>query len=113
MDCGVPVFGALADLSRAEILTDMPDAVDGKTVDQWKNYLRQKGFVVTQFGPDDQYPLPCAHLVVGAHWVYQAKDSGIHDPSPVFQFTPPKLININEHYGGRILTIAVDPVKGF
>jgi hypothetical protein len=34
MDCGVCVFGALTKLSREEILSDMPDATNGKTLDQ-------------------------------------------------------------------------------
>ncbi len=33
MDCGVPVFGALINLTREEILFDMPDAVDGFGLD--------------------------------------------------------------------------------
>ena len=113
MDCGVAVFGALAELTREEILRDMPDAVNGKTVDEWKAYLSDKGFAVFQYSPDEPCPLPCAHLVGTppnfCHWIYQAPDGGIHDPSPVFRYTPPKLINLS-HYGGtKILTITIGP----
>jgi hypothetical protein len=34
MDCGVEVFRALTKLTRAEIVKDMPEAVNGKTVDE-------------------------------------------------------------------------------
>src|SRR5258707_9014155 len=84
MDCGVCVFGALAELSREELLSD---AVNGKTVEQWEEYLRGKGFTVIRYQNSDEPLPPCAHLVEGGagfHWIYQAKDGGgIHDPSPV------------------------------
>jgi hypothetical protein len=86
MDCGVAVFGALANLSREEITGDMADAVNGKTVDEWKAYLATKGFAVLQYAPGDTYPRPCAHLVgmhPYYHWIYEAEDEGIHDPSAV------------------------------
>ncbi len=111
MDCGVAVFGALASLARLEILRDMPDAVKGKTVDEWKAYLAGKGFGVSQYGPDDTYRLPCAHLVGNhadfCHWIYQAKDGGIHDPSPVNQYVPPKLLTLAYFGNARILTLAI------
>jgi hypothetical protein len=111
MDCGLSVIGALAKLNREEILHDMPEAVNGKTVDQWKAYLTERGIEVVQYGPKDDHPLPCAHLVAapGLHWIYQAEDGGIHDPSSVFQHVPPKLINHNfsNYYGEKILTIAI------
>jgi hypothetical protein len=113
MDCGVPVFGALLGLTRDQILRDIPNSTNGLTVDQWKDYSKTKIVAVVQYGPDEDYPLPAAHLVCGLHWVYQAKDGGFHDPSPVFESTPPKLITIAQHYGGRILTIAVVPAKGW
>jgi hypothetical protein len=112
MDCGLPVFGALAGLTRETILHDVPHAASGLTVDEWKDYLRKKGLGVMQYGSDEGYPLPCAHLVRGLHWVYQARDGGFHDPSEVFQHTSPHLISLQEYYGGRVLTIAVVPTKG-
>ena len=117
MDCGVSVIGALANLSREEILHDMPEAVKGKTVEQWMTYLTGKGFEVLQYGPEDTPLLPCAILVKLSagpdlyHWVYQAADGGIHDPSPVFQHVPPKLVghNFSQYYRDRKLSIAIRP----
>jgi len=111
MDCGVAVFGALANLTRAEILRDMPEAAKGKTVDEWKAYLASKDFDVSQYGPNDVFPLPCAHLVGThpsfCHWIYQAEDGGIHDPGPVNRFVPPKMLTL-AHFGNvRILSLAV------
>jgi len=111
MDCGVCVFGALTGLSREEILHDLPDAAKGKTVDEWETYMRGKGFDAVPYQPEEAYPLPCAHLVesgAGHHWIYQAADEGIHDPSPVFQHMPPKLLKLSA-YRRRVLTIAVRP----
>jgi hypothetical protein len=109
MDCGVCVFGELANLTRDQILRDLPEAVNGKTVGEWKAYLAEKGFEAVEYGPEEEHPLPCAHLVGIAtgfhHWIYQAEDGGIHDPSPVFQHMPPKLIKLSEY--NRVLTIAI------
>jgi len=115
MDCGVEVFSALTNLTRDEILEDMPGSVNGKTVDEWKAYLEKKGFEALQFGPDDTYTLPCAHLVGWppnyCHWIYQASDGGIHDSGPVNRYVPPKQLTLAHFGNSRILSIAVTRVK--
>jgi hypothetical protein len=40
MDCGVCVFGALRNLTRDEILLDLPDTVNGQTVLSQKNLVQ-------------------------------------------------------------------------
>ena len=111
MDCGVEVFRALASLTRDEILQDMPESVDGRTVEEWKSYLEKKGFDVLQYGPNDEYTLPCVHLMGThpdfCHWIYQAGDGGILDPSPVNQFVPPKQLTLTHFGNARILSLAV------
>jgi hypothetical protein len=101
MECGVHVFGALANLSRSEIVSDMPDAVNGKTLDQWEAYLNGKGWEMTRHQPGEKHPQPCAHLhqiVPGYnHWVFQAEDGGIHDPNPACQHCPPKMLQLSSY----------------
>jgi hypothetical protein len=111
MDCAVAVFGALANLSRGEILEDMPDAINGKTVEEWEEYLTYKGIPAKCFQSPEEYSLPSAHLVEIApgryHWIFQAADGGIHDPSPAWQHYPPRLIKMS-FYSRRILSIATN-----
>lgn len=111
MDCGVEVFSALTNLTRDEILHDMPESVDGKTVDEWKAYLETKGFEVIQYSSDESFTLPCAHLVGThpdfCHWIYHAPDGGIHDPGPVNQCMPPMQLTLAHFGNARILSIAV------
>lgn len=117
MDCGVSVFAELTGLSREEILRDVPEALNGLTADQWKAYLARKGVRLRDYGRDGPYPLPCAHLVETSpnsnsfHWIYQAENGGIHDPSPVFECGPPRTIKLATHYGAKVLTVGVEPVK--
>ena len=109
MDCGVCVFGALTGLSREAILADMPEAINGKTLDEWDSYLQTKGLKMVRFCPGDVHPLPCAHLheiLPGYyHWIYQAADGGIHDPSPSWRYYPPKLVKLS--FYNVILTVAL------
>lgn len=109
MDCGVSVFGALTNLTPAEILFDMPDAVKGKTVDQWGDYVNRKGWEMVRHQPGEKYPLPCAHLhqiLPGYyHWIFQAEDGGIHDPSPWCEHCPPKMVKLSSY--NVILTVAI------
>jgi hypothetical protein len=111
MDCGVSVFGALANLTRHEILLDMPDAINGRTVEEWEAYLTSKGFKATRYQSEEKHPLPCAHLVEIApgfyHWIFQAEDGGIHDPSPSWMHYPRRLMKMS-FYSGRILTIGIE-----
>jgi hypothetical protein len=112
MDCGVSVFAELAGLSRDEILNEMPEALNGLSADQAIAYLKRKGLPARNYPPNSSHPLPCAHLVLsggGYHWVYQAANGGIHDPSPVFEWTPPRTITLSTHYSAKILTIALEP----
>jgi hypothetical protein len=112
MDCGVSVFAELANMSREEILNDIPEAMNGISVERWKAYFTGKGFEVREYIPDDEYPSPCAHLVAsggGYHRVYQATNGGIHDPSPVFESTPPRTIKLKTHYAATLVTIALEP----
>ena len=99
MDCGVCVFGALTKLSRKEILSDMPDAANGKTVDQWEAYVNGKGWEMARYQHGQPHALPCAHLheiIPGFyHWILQAEDGGIHDPNPSCQHCPPKMLKLS------------------
>jgi hypothetical protein len=113
-DCGVPVFGKLAGVSRQEVLRDLPQAVNGITVSQWEDWLRGKDLEVTRYSENEAYTLPCAHLMARApenfHWIYQ-DDSGVLDPDPAFQFMPPnhpKMLDLS-CYAARVLTISVKP----
>jgi hypothetical protein len=75
MDCGLCVFGKLANLTRKEILDDMPDAANGKTVEEWETYLskklRPRKLKSVRYQVGEVYPLPCAHLVSAGrpHWI--------------------------------------------
>lgn len=110
MDCGLCVFGALAGLDRDEILAHMPDASSGKTLGEWDSYLQAKGLKLIRFRPGEEHPLPCAHLheiVPGYyHWIYQATDGGIHDPSPTWTYYPPKLVKLS--FYDVVLTVALE-----
>jgi len=109
MDCGVEVFRALTNLTREEILFDMPDAVEGKTVEQWGAYLDGKGWDMVRHQPGEEHPLPCAHLhqiLRGFyHWIFQTEDGGIHDPSPVCKHCPPNMLKLSSYH--VILTVTV------
>lgn len=110
MDCGVAVFAKLANLNRQEILRDMPGAINGRTVEEWETYLAARGCRPTRYQAEDEYPLPCAHLVEIApgfyHWIFQAEDGGIHDPDPSWACYPPRLMKMS-FYRRRILTVAI------
>jgi hypothetical protein len=103
----------LADLTRQDILNDISDAAGGKKVDEWETYLRTKlaarGLKPRRYQVGEKHPLPCAHLVVAGrpHWVYQAENGGVHDPSDVAWHVPPRMLCV-EDCGTRILTIALD-----
>ena len=109
-DCGVEVFRALLEMDRENILRDMPEAFHGKTVDQWKAYLESKGYEVFHYLPGDDYALPAAHLVGTppnfCHWVFEAEDGGIYDPSSIHEFTPPKMLELSD-FGRLICTITI------
>jgi hypothetical protein len=112
MDCGVCVFGALAGLSREEILRDRPQAADeGLAVDRWVEYLESKGWMVTKHRPDESCSLPCAHLVDAGgtpHWIYQTEE-GVFDPNPANRYMPandPRMLNFSL-YASRILLITI------
>jgi hypothetical protein len=113
MDCGLHVFAKLADFSQEEILRDLPDAREGKTVGEWEAYLTAKlaprGLKPKRYQPGECHPRPCAHLVIAGtpHWVYEAENGGIHDPSESAQFMPPRLLKL-EHCGNLELTIALE-----
>jgi hypothetical protein len=116
-DCSIPVFGKLGSASREEILHDLPEAVEGKvTVAQWEDWLRSRNLDVRRHdGSDEHYQLPCAHLVQphSPHWIYEDVH-GVLDPSPVFAAMPsdePRMREWVATYGGRILTISVNPRK--
>jgi len=110
-DCGLEVFRALLNLPRAEIVADIPGIDMRETsADDWIAYAETKGKRLKIYQPGEGYPLPCAHLVgvqPHAHWIYQAVDGGIHDPSPAFRHTPPKMITL-AHYPPRVLTVAAE-----
>jgi hypothetical protein len=109
MDCGVRVFGELTNLSREEILFDMPDAVKGKTVDQWEAYVNGKGWGMVRHQPDEEHPQPCAHLhriIPGYHhWIFEAEDGGISDSDPSCQHCPPKMLELSSY--NVILTVTL------
>lgn len=109
MDCGVCVFGALTKLSRKEILSDMPDAANGKTLDQWEAYVNGKGWEMARYQRGQQHTLPCAHLheiIPGFyHWILQVEDGGIHDPDPSCQHCPPKMLKLS--YYNVVLTVTI------
>jgi len=110
LDCGVEVFRKLAGVSRAELLKDLPQAINGKiSVIQWEEWLTVKGFIVDRHQRDEDYTLPCAHLIrrhPHYHWIYEDM-TGIHDPDPKFACVPPKLIKLQGYSEGRELTISV------
>lgn len=113
MDCGVAVFAKLANLTEERILSDMPEAANGMTPEHAERYLKSKGLKVTRYESGDKHPLPCAHLVESSphhyHWIFQAEDGGIHDPSPACQHCPPHYINqhFDAFYRAKVLTLAV------
>jgi hypothetical protein len=99
MGCGVCVFSALLNLSEEQILADVPHAKNGMTLDQWCEYAKTKGWELIVHQQGQKHTLPCAHLHEIApgyyHWIYQAEDSGIHDPNPSWQHYPPKLVKLS------------------
>lgn len=110
VDCGLEVFRALLNLTRAEIVGDLPGVAKRETsADDWMAYAKTKGQELKIYQPGEEHPLPCA-LLVGdpphCHWVYQATDGGIHDPSPVSRSVPPKMITL-AYYPRHVLTVAV------
>jgi hypothetical protein len=111
-DCGVHVFAKLAGVSTGELLRELPEAINGVTVNTWEEWLRRKGLRVARYQPNEEYSLPCGHLVERApnyyHWLYRDED-GVQDPDPSFQFMPPndpRMLNL-ACYAGLILTISV------
>jgi len=110
VDCGLEVFRTLLNLTRAEIVGDLPGVDKRETsADEWKAYARSKGQELRIYQPGEEHPLPCAHLVgepPHCHWVFQAADGGIHDPSQVFESVPPKMITL-AYYPRHVLTVAM------
>jgi hypothetical protein len=41
-DCGVEVFRKLAGVSRAELLQDLPKAINGIPVGHWEDWLKAR-----------------------------------------------------------------------
>jgi hypothetical protein len=116
-DCSIPVFAKLTGASREEIVSDLPEAAEGKvTVAQWEDWLTRRNLDVTRHdGQGEHYEIPCAHLVQrhSPHWIYE-DEHGVLDPNPCFEFMPPndpRMRDWNVTYGGRILTISVKPRK--
>lgn len=111
-DCGVEVFGKLAGISREELLRELPEAANGITVSRWEQWLTEKGFQVKRLGRDEEYTLPCAHLIKRLphhHWIYE-DGTGIHDPDPKLAIVSPKLIqeSFPSYYReGKELTISL------
>lgn len=113
-DCGVCVFAELAEVSREELLQDLPLAHLGTvSVDGWTEWLERKGRVVLrrQECPDDI--VPCAHLVgwcdTDFHWIYRDAEGDLHDPSPVFTAMPaddPRMKSI-AFYPLKVLTLSI------
>jgi hypothetical protein len=87
----------------------MPDAMNGTSVLQWEAYLNGKGWEMVRHQPGEEYTLPCAHLhqiFLGFyHWIYQAEDGGIHNPSPSCQHCPPKMMRLSSYT--VVLTVTV------
>jgi len=110
-DCSVPVFGELTGLSREELLREMPNAVEGRvTVLQWESWLRSKGLKVDRHQRDEEYTLPCAHLLLWAgrpHWIYE-DETGVHEPNPAFMCVPPDDPIMLSHVRKREFTISVN-----
>jgi hypothetical protein len=113
MDCGVCVFGKLANLTREEILRGLQGAERGKEVHEWMSYLKEKlapnGLKPKIYKRGESYPLPCAHLVIAwrPHWVYEAENGGIHDPSDSANDCPPRLLKL-EQCGTPSLAIGLE-----
>jgi hypothetical protein len=83
----VCVFGALTNLTREEILFDIPDAVNGKTLVQWEAYVNSKGWErkLVRHQPGEEYPLPCAQLhqiFLGFyHWIFRLRTAASTSPA--------------------------------
>jgi hypothetical protein len=63
MTCGVAAFARLAKITREQLRSDMPDAVNGMTPEQGERFLRSIGRKVTRYGSGEKHPLPCVHLL--------------------------------------------------
>jgi len=109
----MPVFAALAGISREELVQEKPLAPEGKvSVQEWEDWLNAKGLRATRYQPGEQCTMPCAHLVDFAgmpHWIYQDAN-GVHDPNPAFQHfsaNDPRMLALS--FYEKLLTISVTP----
>jgi hypothetical protein len=117
-DCSVPVFAALTGISEDKLCLDVPLAAMGLvSVDQWKNWLRKRGFQVSERDGCPVDLLPCAHLVAthpprdltDFHWIYRDGDGDVHDPSEVSLAMPaddPRMRNLSL-YSLHQLTLSI------
>ena len=82
-DCGVPVFGKLVGVTYEEVLSELPSAHLGITVDEWVRWLENKGLNPLKRMGCLTDILPCAHLVAMidhrdyCHWVYRDIDGDV------------------------------------
>jgi hypothetical protein len=116
-DCGVCVFAKLAGMTEEGLRAELPDAHLGTvTVNGWEEWLRDKGFIVTQRDGCPNDIVPCAHLVShGAntgedyHWVYRDEDGDVLDPNPVNFYMPPGDARMRrlDVYSVKVLTISI------
>jgi hypothetical protein len=119
-DCSVPVFAALTGIAEDKIRREFPRAAQGVvSVDEWKEWLEQKGFSVLHQDGCPADIVPCAHLVgpsiirnpTDAHWIYRDEHGYVHDPSPVWEYwaaNDEKMMSLQYH-GSKVLTISISP----
>jgi hypothetical protein len=110
-DCGVEVFSKIAGLTREELLRELPEAINAVPVIRWEEWLTARGFVIERRQRDEEYTLPCAHLIRRPphhHWIYE-DHKGILDPDPKFQAYSAKLLTPAMYPEGRELTISIIP----
>jgi hypothetical protein len=72
------------ELTRKELLSDMPDAVNGKTLDEWDAYVNRKGWEMACYQPGQKHPLPCAHLheIISGPLPLDSSSPGRRHPRP-------------------------------
>jgi hypothetical protein len=96
-------------LSREAILSEIPDAIYGKSLGQWQAYLDGKGWELVQHHAGYGHPKPCAHLhqiIPGInHWIFEGEDGGIHDPNPVCEHCSPQSLKLSSY--NVILTVTI------